>query len=112
MEWVFVLSVFLVAYIAIVTKQIQSGIFDNWMLEIKLAPVILILLFGVNKRSSIGFDKSLTNIEYLQVYSVFTVLYRVFTFNDCPEAAEELQRQIKEARGDLTGRGFKFIETS
>lgn len=49
MEWLFVLSVFLVAYIAIVTKQIQSGILDNWMFEIKLAPVILVILFGVNE---------------------------------------------------------------
>lgn len=43
------LSVFLVAYVAILTKQIQSGIFDNWMFEIKIAPVVLILLFGVNQ---------------------------------------------------------------
>lgn len=49
MEWLFVLSVFLVAYVAILTKQIQSGIFDNWMFEIKIAPVVLILLFGVNQ---------------------------------------------------------------
>lgn len=51
MEWLFVLSVFLVAYIAIVTKQIQSGILDDWMFEIKLAPVVLIIMFGVNTRS-------------------------------------------------------------
>ncbi|XP_037026153.1 dolichol-phosphate mannosyltransferase subunit 3 [Bradysia coprophila] len=92
MEWLFVLSVFLVTYVAIVTKQIQSGVFDNWMFEIKLAPLIFIILFGA--------------------YAAFTVLYRVFTFNDCPEAAEELQRQIKEARDDLTSRGFRFIEKS
>ncbi|KAG4073167.1 hypothetical protein HA402_002556 [Bradysia odoriphaga] len=92
MEWLFVLSVLLVTYVAIITKQIQSGVFDNWMFEIKLAPLILIILFGA--------------------YAAFTVLYRVFTFNDCPEAAEELQRQIKEARDDLTSKGFRFIEKS
>lgn len=51
MEWLFVLSVFLVAYIAIITKQIESGILDNWMFEIKIAPVFLILMFGVNMRN-------------------------------------------------------------
>lgn len=49
MEWLFVLSVMLVGYVAIVTKQIESGIFDNWMFEIKIAPVVLVLMFGVNK---------------------------------------------------------------
>lgn len=44
----------------------------------------------------------------LQAYSAFTVLYRVFTFNDCPEAAEEIQKQIEEAKADLAAKGFKF----
>lgn len=48
MEWLFVFSLFLVAYIAIVTKQIQSGVFDNWMFEIKVAPLFFIILFGVS----------------------------------------------------------------
>lgn len=39
---------------------------------------------------------------------MWTILYRVFTFNDCPEAAAEIQRQIKEARADLSAKGFKF----
>jgi dolichyl-phosphate mannosyltransferase polypeptide 3 len=39
---------------------------------------------------------------------VTTVLYRTLTFNECTEAAEELQRQIKEARADLTKKGMKF----
>lgn len=47
----------------------------------------------------------------LQIYSVFTILYRVFTFNDCAEAAEEIQRQIKEARADLQSKGFQFDRT-
>lgn len=44
----------------------------------------------------------------LQLYAVVTVLYRVFTFNDCPEAAEELQKHIDEAKADLSAKGFKF----
>ncbi|KAJ8273505.1 hypothetical protein GJAV_G00102340 [Gymnothorax javanicus] len=41
-------------------------------------------------------------------YSLATVGYRVATFNDCQEAAEELQAQIQEAKLDLQKKGFKF----
>lgn len=46
----------------------------------------------------------------LKIYAVSTVLYRVFTFNDCKEAAEEIQKQILEAKKDLKSKGFKFVE--
>ncbi len=35
-------------------------------------------------------------------------VFRVATFNDCEEAAAELQKQISEAREDLRSKGFKF----
>lgn len=41
-------------------------------------------------------------------YSLATVGYRVATFNDCEEAAKELQSQIIEAREDLEKKGLKF----
>lgn len=41
-------------------------------------------------------------------YSLGTVGYRVATFNDCEEAARELQAQIQEAREDLARRGLKL----
>ncbi|XP_018621419.1 dolichol-phosphate mannosyltransferase subunit 3 [Scleropages formosus] len=41
-------------------------------------------------------------------YSIATVGYRVATFNDCEEAAQELQAQIKEAKLDLKKKGLKF----
>ncbi|KAJ8378594.1 hypothetical protein AAFF_G00238060 [Aldrovandia affinis] len=37
-------------------------------------------------------------------YSLATVGYRVATFNDCEEAAKELQAQIQEAKQDLQKR--------
>lgn len=40
--------------------------------------------------------------------SFIIVVYRTATFNDCPEAAEELKRQIEEAKKDLAAKGFKF----
>ncbi|GBM88586.1 hypothetical protein AVEN_197635-1 [Araneus ventricosus] len=42
------------------------------------------------------------------LYSLVVVLYRVFTFNDCPEAARELKEEIQMAREDLAKKGFKF----
>lgn len=42
------------------------------------------------------------------MYAAFTVLYRTFTFNDCPDAAKEIQKNIDEAKADLTAKGFKF----
>ncbi|KAK2920970.1 hypothetical protein Q8A73_000455 [Channa argus] len=41
-------------------------------------------------------------------YSLATVGYRVATFNDCEEAAKELQEQIKEAQEDLRKKGLKM----
>ncbi|XP_053719246.1 dolichol-phosphate mannosyltransferase subunit 3 [Synchiropus splendidus] len=41
-------------------------------------------------------------------YSLATVGYRVATFNDCEEAALELQQQIKEAQRDLQKKGLKL----
>lgn len=51
---------------------------------------------------------SVSFFVWLQLNAAGTVLYRTFTFNDCPEAAKELQEQIQEARKDLTSKGFTF----
>ncbi|CAG2105800.1 unnamed protein product, partial [Medioppia subpectinata] len=51
-----------------------------------LTPVYLVLVFGA--------------------VSAAIVLYRVFTFNDCPDAHRELKRQITEATDDLRRKGF------
>lgn len=41
--------------------------------------------------------------------TVLAVLVRrVQTFRDSPEAAEELRKQVIQAREDLAGKGFKF----
>jgi dolichyl-phosphate mannosyltransferase polypeptide 3 len=39
-------------------------------------------------------------------YSLAVIGYRVATFNDCTDAAEELRKQINEARADLKSKGF------
>ncbi|XP_037945786.1 dolichol-phosphate mannosyltransferase subunit 3 [Teleopsis dalmanni] len=88
MRWLMYLGFFAVPYVAILTGTIKSQVFENFMFHIQILPLVLLFLFGL--------------------YSASTVLYRTLTFNDCPEAAKELQNHIKEAREDLIKKGFKF----
>eukprot|EP01083_Nonionella_stella_P018899 52574_1 len=44
----------------------------------------------------------------LGVYALSSVLYRVATFGDCPEAADELSKQIVGAKEKLKAAGFAF----
>ena len=44
----------------------------------------------------------------LGVYALLCVLYRVATFGDCPDAADELGGQINEAKVKLKTAGFAF----
>src|SRR6218665_208225 len=54
------------------------------------------------------------HVQLFPIYAVIAfgaisaaiVLYRVFTFNNCDEANAELLEQIKEAKADLSKRGF------
>lgn len=68
--------------------QVQNEFTRKHYQEILLLPVILVAVFGV--------------------VSVAIIAYRVYTFNDCLEASEELQRQIKEAKADLAKKGLKL----
>ena len=42
------------------------------------------------------------------LFSVAVIIYRVYNFNDCSEAAEELQGEIKAAKEDLKKKGMVF----
>ena len=44
------------------------------------------------------------------ILQLVNVMIRVATFNDCEDAAKELQLQISEAREDLRSKGFNFEE--
>ena len=44
-------------------------------------------------------------ILLLGVYAVSSIAYGVMTFEDFPDAAAEIERQIKEARAEMTKRG-------
>lgn len=130
MQWLSVFFILLSIYSALITGQIKSDLINSWMFQIQIFPIVAIGLFGVSNISSLRRknQKTTTKIHnifalvYLlmpliinfiwhfifQFYSVFTILYRVFTFNDCPEAAAEIQKQILEAKADLTAKGLTF----
>ena len=40
-------------------------------------------------------------------YSLATIGYRLMTFNDCNEAANELMEEIAEAKKDLSSKGIR-----
>lgn len=88
MEWLTGAVVILGPWSAVVTNTIQNEFTKQYYLEILLLPFLLIALFGV--------------------VSVAIIAYRVYAFNDCREAAEELQNQIKEAKADLEKKGLKL----
>ncbi|KAK3932058.1 Dolichol-phosphate mannosyltransferase subunit 3 [Frankliniella fusca] len=89
MQWLLGLAAFSGLWATLVANAAQPHHFLHKHEFLVLAlPIILIGLFGI--------------------YAVFIVLYRVFTFNNCEEAAEELNKQIQQARKDLSSKGFSF----
>lgn len=40
----------------------------------------------------------------LGVYALSTIIYNVMTFNDCPEAAKEIDENVKEAKAEMKKR--------
>jgi len=84
-EWVFGLGLFVSTWYLIFTRKIETSFSDS---EILLAPIVLVAIIGVVLLS--------------------ILIRRISTFNDCPEAAAELRKQIEQAREDLTSKGFKF----
>ncbi|XP_035901861.1 dolichol-phosphate mannosyltransferase subunit 3 [Anopheles stephensi] len=85
-EWFMAAACFLSVYFAIILRQVKHDVLEQYMLEIQLSPIFLVLIFGL--------------------YSATVVLYRTFTFNNCEEAAKELMEQIKEAKADLRRKGL------
>lgn len=87
MEWV--IGIFSVLAVWMYFAFNVSGTVPDYLQRAFLPlPLLLILIFGF--------------------VSLGIVIYRTLTFNDCPEAAEELKKQISEARRDLESRGMKF----
>ncbi|KAK7898878.1 hypothetical protein WMY93_019731 [Mugilogobius chulae] len=87
-EWLVGVSVVLVAWAVVSFDLLELSLPDTYREVAWPMPLYLLVSFGC--------------------YSLATVGYRVATFNDCEEAAKELQEQIKEAKEDLRKRGLKI----
>ncbi|XP_053559379.1 dolichol-phosphate mannosyltransferase subunit 3 [Bombina bombina] len=87
-EWLLGLSFLGVTWITLTFDLLSLNLPRPYQQVIWPLPVYLLVVFGC--------------------YSLATIGYRVATFNDCEKAAQELQEQIKDAKKDLTRKGFKF----
>ncbi|KAI5651657.1 dolichol-phosphate mannosyltransferase subunit 3 (DPM3) domain-containing protein [Phthorimaea operculella] len=88
LEWVSVLSAAFAVWYSLVGGYVKHPAIEKNMTLIMVSPILFVALFGL--------------------YAVTVVLYRVFTFNDCEEAAKELQKEIAEAKKDLQEKGIKL----
>lgn len=86
MEWLFFATLFFNIWTAAITGNINLSFVIELKGIILFLPLIIVLLFGL--------------------YSAVVILYRVFTFNNCENAAVELQEQIEEAKRDLQSKGI------
>lgn len=105
-QWLAALSIVLAIYLAVILSDHQFV--RNWYIPLALSPVFAVVAFGVSSFDANLRDTSNRESIHLQLYSIYAVLHGVFTFRECPEAAEEIQRQIKEARSDLKSKGLKL----
>ena len=91
MQWLCLLALIVGVWFAILTQNVGNLATDYPNLSF-LWPIGLVIVVGI--------------------WCLCLIVYRVLTFNDCPEAAEELQREIKAAKEDLKKKGLKFWATS
>ncbi|KAA0710129.1 Dolichol-phosphate mannosyltransferase subunit 3 [Triplophysa tibetana] len=88
LEWVFGVSLIGIAWGLVTFDLLDLQLPPQYKDVAWPMPIYLLVVFGC--------------------YSLATVGYRVATFNDCEDAAKELQAQIKEAKGELKKKGLKM----
>lgn len=88
MEWLLFTTLFFGVWTAAITGNINSSLVTEWQQTIFFLPLICLFLFSL--------------------YAATIVLYRVFTFNNCENAAMELSQQIVEAKKDLQSKGVSL----
>jgi len=88
MQWLLVAGALFGLWLAVVVEAIPFKLNESGYQVIIAMPIYLLMTFAC--------------------YSLAVVGYRVATFNDCEEASNELKQQIKEAKQDLSKKGFKF----
>ncbi|XP_057210352.1 dolichol-phosphate mannosyltransferase subunit 3 [Triplophysa rosa] len=88
LEWVFGVSLIGIAWGLVTFDLLDLQLPPRYKEVAWPMPIYLLVVFGC--------------------YSLATVGYRVATFNDCEDAAQELQAQIKQAKDDLKKKGLKM----
>ncbi|TGZ38571.1 hypothetical protein CRM22_011273 [Opisthorchis felineus] len=87
LEWFFVISLVLAIWASklVGVLNFRNSLFNRLF---DFLPVVLLGIFAL--------------------LSTCVIIFRTLTFNDCPEASEELIRQIQEAKADLKKKGYSF----
>ncbi|CAH2258735.1 jg5411 [Pararge aegeria aegeria] len=88
LEWISVTSAIFAVWYSLVGGYVKHKLIEENMTLVLISPIIFVILFGL--------------------YAATVVLYRVFTFNNCEEAAKELQAEIIEAKRDLHEKGLRW----
>lgn len=92
MEWLAGLAAIVGLWVAVLFGRMNStGVDSVWTI---IPYPYLVLFWPIGLVAAFG------------IYSILTIAKRVYDFNDCTEAAEELRRQIKEAKADLKLKGL------
>ncbi|KAL5517354.1 hypothetical protein EMCRGX_G002890 [Ephydatia muelleri] len=87
-QWLAIVALFLETWYALVTGWLPINMSREMYTAVLPLPVYALICFGC--------------------YALITIGYRLITFNDCTEAAQELKQEITEAKADLTRRGMKL----
>ncbi|KOX78339.1 Dolichol-phosphate mannosyltransferase subunit 3 [Melipona quadrifasciata] len=86
MEWLLFAVLFFSIWIAVISGNVNLHFIKEWKQFVLFLPPVALFVCGL--------------------YAAIVVLYRTFTFNNCEQAAMELQEQIEEARKDLQTKGI------
>ena len=86
MEWIGVFFIIVGIWYSLITEKIFPDLYRNNPNLVLMSPIFGLGLFAM--------------------YSVLLIAYRVYNFNDCFEAAEELKNEIQEAKKDLAKKGL------
>lgn len=107
-EWLTGLAVFFGVYWILVTKKVSNQFTEDFYFHIQISPVVIVLLLAVSQVKQSMIINFMKHYFNEQVYAITTVIYRTLTFNECKEAADELMKEIQEAKSDLKSKGFEF----
>ncbi|KAK9296126.1 hypothetical protein QLX08_009762 [Tetragonisca angustula] len=86
MEWLLFAVLFFSIWIALISENVNLHFIKEWKQFVLFLPPVVLFVCGL--------------------YAATVVLYRTFTFNNCEQAAIELQEQIEEAKKDLQTKGI------